>query len=291
MQTSLTEAEIQGLVPPQLTAYQPEPVDGTLGVSLPLLQWKAGTTAVLHNVYLGTSPELTEADLVGARLAMPMYYHTPGLQPGMTYYWRVDETVAVGPARPGPVWSFTTFLMIEDFEAYTDDEGSRIYETWVDGWTNNTGSTVGYIQAPFAERTIVRGGRQSMPLDYSNVKAPFYSEAEREFAPVRDFTVNGVGMLVLNVRGKAANGPAKLYLGLEDSSRQTAQVMCPHPAAVTTAAWTEWEIPLGDFIGVNVARIRRIYLRVGDKGDSVPGGFGQLYIDDIRVIKTPPVAK
>ena len=40
-------------------------------------------------------------------------------------------------------------------------------------------------QAPFAEQTIVHGGKQSMPLDYNNVKTPFYSEAEREFAPGR----------------------------------------------------------------------------------------------------------
>jgi len=55
-------------------------------------------------------------------------------------------------------------------ESYTDDEGNRIYETWIDGWTNNTGSTVGNIQAPFAERAIVHGGKQSMPMDFNNTR-------------------------------------------------------------------------------------------------------------------------
>ena len=55
--------------------------------------------------------------------------------------------------------------------------------------------------APFAERTIVHGGKQSMPFEYNNVKTPFYSEAEREFSPVANWTVNGADTLSLWVRG------------------------------------------------------------------------------------------
>ena len=112
---------------------------------------------------------------------------------------------ATPSAWDSDVWSFTTkeYTAIEDFESYTDDEGSRIYETWVDGWTNNTGSVVGYLQAPFAERTIIHGGAQSMPLEYNNVKTPYYSETERTFAPVQDWTLNGADTLALYFRGRA----------------------------------------------------------------------------------------
>jgi hypothetical protein len=368
-------------------ATTPEPADGDVAVAAALLRWKASRKAVFHDVYLGKSPELGSADLVGPRQPFAMFWYVPGLEPGVTYYWRVDEVEADGatvhtgivwsfttqaltaylpsPAdgvtdatptltltwlpgqsalkhhlylsddrdavsqgtsaadkgevaeagftpgaleavttyywrvdeitpgsaiRTGPVWSFTTCLPVDDFEGYTDDEGSRIYETWVDGWTNNTGSTVGHTTAPFAEQTVVHGGKQSMPLDYNNVNAPFYSEAEREFAPVEDFTINGVSMLVLYVRGKPSNAPGSLSLGLEDASRHTALVVCPDGAAVTTAKWTEWKIPLADLAGVNAAKVRRLYLRVGDEGSSAPGGAGQLYIDDIRVIKVAPAA-
>ena len=62
-----------------------------------------------------------------------------------------------GPAtlvKEGPVWSFTTVLPIDDFESYTDEEGSRIYQTWLDGLSDrSSGSTVGNIDAPFAEQT------------------------------------------------------------------------------------------------------------------------------------------
>ena len=103
-----------------------------------------------------------------------------------TYYWRVDEINAADPESPwkGNVWSFTTadFIAVEDFESYTDVEGSRIYEAWIDGMTDGkSGSVVGYLEAAngtFGETVIVHGGGQSMPMDYNNINAPFYSEAD-----------------------------------------------------------------------------------------------------------------
>jgi hypothetical protein len=90
---------------------------------------------------------------------------------------------------------------VDDFESYTDDEGSRIYESWVDGWTNGTGSVVGYLQAPFAETTIIHGGKQAMPFEYNNVKTPFYSETERTLDTTQDWTTNGADTLALYFRG------------------------------------------------------------------------------------------
>ena len=73
--------------------------------------------------------------------------------------------------------------------------------------TGSNGSTVGYLEAPFAEQIIVHDVNQSMPLDYNNVNSPFYSEAEREFAPAQDWTAGGVDTLVLYVRGQAHQRP------------------------------------------------------------------------------------
>jgi hypothetical protein len=372
-------------------ATQPEPVDGNGAVTTPLFRWKASRTAVLHDFYLGKTPDLGPADLVGPHQPVAMFWYVPGLEPGVTYYWRVDEieadTVTVhkgivwsfttqaltayrpvpadgatdaspaltltwlpgqtvikhhlylsdsrdavsagaaaadkgeltepaftpgtleaattyywrvdeiapsGPDRTGAVWTFTTCLPLDDFEGYTDDLDAKttIFDTWIDGLTNGqSGSVVGHATAPFAEQTVVRSGKQSMPLDYNNVKSPFYSEVEREFAPVLDGTINGLDTLVLYVRGKPTNAPATLYVGLEDSSQRSAFLACPDAAAVTTAKWTEWKIPLSDFAGVSMTRIKKVYLRLGDKGSSTPGGAGQIYVDDIQVIKAPPAAK
>ena len=286
----------------QKKASSPNPANGATDVIAPLLRWTAGSTALFHNVYLGTTPDLGPAQLVGARQVPPMFYYAAGFQAGTTYYWRVDEiekdgvTVIpgdvwtflaqpltafwpdpadgsnAGPVAPdlkwlagqgalkhhvyfgdsraavtagaadvdkgvvnepnyapgelqptttyfwrvdevgaggkevaGDVWSFTTVFPVDDFESYNDEDGkgTRIYETWIDGYSDaSSGSTVGNLNPPFAEQTIVRSGKQSMPMDYNNVNAPFFSEAKREFAPAEDWTANDVNTLTLHVRGR-----------------------------------------------------------------------------------------
>jgi len=91
-----------------LKATKPDPADGGTGATMPLLGWTAGDTAIFHNVYLGASPNLTEADLVAQNQPFAMYFHVAGVEPGMTYYWRVDEVDATGAVTTGNVWSFST---------------------------------------------------------------------------------------------------------------------------------------------------------------------------------------
>jgi hypothetical protein len=172
---------------------------------------------------------------------------------------------------------------VDDFESYTDDEGGRIYEIWIDGWTNGTGSTVGYVQAPFAEQAIVHAGKQSMPLDYNNIKAPFYSEAEREFSAVQNWTVSGVDTLSLFWCGNTGNGAGKLHIAIEDSAGKVG--VATSDAALTVTSWTEWKVPLSSVTGVNLAKVKKLYIGVGDRNAPVAGGAGRLYIDDIRVTK------
>jgi len=378
----LSAADIKELVPPKVQARKPEPANGTVGVTTPLFRWTAGETAMLHNVYLGKTPELGAADLVGNHQALAMFWYIPGLEPGVTYYWRVDEIeangttihtgnvwtfttqaatayqpspadkandasptptltwqpgqaaikhhvylsdaldavqqraagadkgevtdttfspgtlagattyywavdelIAGGGTKAGPVWTFTTYLPVDDFESYTDAEGSRIYEAWVDGLTNSTGSLVGYMTAPFAEQAIVHGGKQSMPLDYNNTKTPFYSEADQEFATAQDWTVGEVSTLVLFVRGKLGNGPAPLYFIVKDASNKTATVIHPDAAVIGSTKWSEWRIPLSSLAPVNLARIKKITIGLGDKAKPAADGAGMVYVDDIRLIK------
>ncbi|MBM4029885.1 MAG: LamG domain-containing protein, partial [Planctomycetes bacterium] len=106
---ALPAAKIRAMVPPKVKAMKPIPADKAIGVTMPLLQWTKGETAIFHNVYLGTSPDLTEANLVAARQPFAMYYHLGVLLPGTTYYWRVDEIEAdMVTIHKGDVWSFAT---------------------------------------------------------------------------------------------------------------------------------------------------------------------------------------
>lgn len=87
-------------------ARNPTPADGAMSVTVPLLRWTTGDTALVHDVYFGKGLPLTAADKVASRLSYPLHYHLAGLEPGVTYYWRVDEIEATGVVYPGESWSF-----------------------------------------------------------------------------------------------------------------------------------------------------------------------------------------
>jgi hypothetical protein len=72
---------------------------------------------------------------------------------------------------------------------------------------------------------------------------------------------------------------------VEDSAGKAATVVHRDPAAVLTTAWTEWRIPLSSFTGVNPAKVKKLYVGVGDRNSPAQGGTGRIYIDDIRVTK------
>jgi hypothetical protein len=275
-----------------LTAYDPEPADGT-NTAAPnsVLMWRPGQGAGSHHLYLDTSLDAVTQGAAEADkgLLTETTFDPNGLQSATTYYWRVDEIVPGGLVRTGPVWSFTTWLSIDDFESYNDEEGTgtRIYETWIDGYVDgSSGSTVGYTEPPFAEQTVVHGGAQSMPLDYNNVNAPFYSEAERTFSPAQDWTAEGTDTLVLYVQGKAKNTPAPLYLEVKDASNHTAVITHPDPAVVTATKWVEWQIPLSDLsaAGVDVTAVKTLIIGIGDKANAAPDGSGLIFIDDICLL-------
>jgi hypothetical protein len=387
--------------PRRLKAKRPDPADGALGVQMALLQWRPGETAVLHDVYVGTTPELTEADLVGPRLPVLLYFHVPGLQPGTIYYWRVDEVeadgvtvhtgdvwsfvaqdlkayypnpadgagdvallpeltwmpgqsvlehhvyfsenladvnertpaadqgrsanptfqpevleaatdyywcvdeiAATGETRPGPVWSFTTRLPVDEFESYTNEVGQRAFEVWIDGFGfslpepghpgNGSNAAVGHdiwdpasphYNGSIMETTLVHGGAQSMPLGYNNADPPYYSEAERDFASPQDWTVNGMDTLTLFVRGQSSNGAAPLYVTLQDSSGRTATAIDPDANAARRYTWTEWKIPLSDLVDIDATRVRKLIIGLGDRANPAPGGAGSIYVDDVYIAK------
>jgi len=253
-------------------AFEPQPADGATGVAVDaILSWRSGREAESHEVFFG-------ADEGTANLADTVTEHSyapAALDLGTTYFWKVNELGGSGPYE-GEVWSFTTqeFAAIDDFEGYNDDD-NRIFDTWIDGWVNNTGSQIGYEVSPFAERTVVHGGKQSMPFLYDNESSPFYSEAEREFATAQNWTVRGADSLCLWVQ----DAPANLYVTVQDSTGKSATVT--HAAAMATGQWTQWTIPFGDLTGVNMSRVKKLMIGVGNKAAPVQGGAGTFFIDDI----------
>jgi len=173
-----------------------------------VLTWRAGREAAYHRIYFSTDEQAVADGTAWTQTVEDNRLDLGTLELGTTYYCRVDEVneAAVPSVWEGDVWSFTTseYLVVDDFESYTDDIEAEetIWQAWIDGQTTEqSGSTVGYWDAPFAERTIVHGGRQSMPFEYNNVDTPFYSEAELEISPAQNWTSNGADTLSLWVRG------------------------------------------------------------------------------------------
>ena len=442
-----------------------------------VLQWRAGREAAAHEVHFGTD-QAAVADGTALVDTVPANTYDPGgLDFGQTYYWKIVEVnqVETPVAWEGDLWSFAAqeYFVVEDFEPYDDDE-NRIFDAWLDGFVNGTGSTVGYFEAPFAERSIIHGGTQSMPLEYNNTDAPWYSEAERTFAATQDWAANGADTLTVFFQGRPSdfleradgsiaigaagadiwgtadefrfvhktltgngaivarvdsivdtdpwakvgvmiresldpgskfaavyitpgngcryqarqatsvdavsdtsvatpeqiavttpywvkleriddefggyysadgvtwtamswnpqtiampgaihiglavtshsvgnptvaefsevattggvsgswqvaaigveqpsNDPDQLYVAVEDASGHLAVVKHPDPQATVLAGWQEWQIPLSEFTGVNMARVEMIYIGVGDRDNPQPAGSGLLFIDDIWV--------
>ncbi|MHC4520473.1 MAG: DUF1349 domain-containing protein, partial [Planctomycetota bacterium] len=184
-------------------AREPQPADGATGVDVnAALDWRIGRDVVSHEVYLSTDEAAVADGTTLVDTVAEKGYDPGALDFGSTYYWRIDE-VQETESWAGDVWSFSTteYVLIDDMESY-DDEENTIFDTWLDGFVNGTGSTVGYFEAPFAETSIVNSGRQSMPLEYVNDAAPFYSEAEYDLGSM-NLNTNGADTLRLFISGQA----------------------------------------------------------------------------------------
>ncbi|MCX5644525.1 MAG: discoidin domain-containing protein [Phycisphaerae bacterium] len=472
-QTGLSEVRFSQI---PVQARAPQPANAATGVVVETsLNWRPGREAGSHQVFFGTDPNAVANGAASAKTVADHAFAPGTLNLGTTYYWKVDEVNTA--TYLGNVWSFTTqeYGVVDDFESYNDDD-QRIYDAWIDGYTDGkSGSLVGYLTATngtFAETTVIHGGKQSMPFEYNNVKAPYYSEASRTFEATQNWTTNGADTLSLYFRGRAVgfadnghgtftmsssgtdvwnngdqfrfaykslngdgsivarvdsivntnvwakggvmirqsidtgsthafmpitaggsgagngasfqrrltaagastnddkaapavaapywvkverkgnsftgsisadgktwkqlgtaqtitmtnpvliglalcshdaaltttaefsnvsttgtvtgswqdvaigmvmptNGPASLYLTVEDKAGKTKTVVNPNPSASATAAWTPWQIPLSNLTGLNLTAVQKITLGVGDKASPKAGGAGMLYIDDI----------
>ncbi|MGE5294115.1 MAG: carbohydrate binding domain-containing protein [Solirubrobacterales bacterium] len=258
-----------------LQAFDPQPADAAAGVPIDgELSWRPGREASSHVVYLGTDADAVAAGTVPGETVTDHSYAPADLLLGAEYFWKVDEVGDAGTVA-GDVWSFTTqpYAVVDDFESYTDDVEAKatIWHAWIDGLTNGkSGSQVGYDAAPFAERTVVHGGRQAMPLKYGNSSFAF-SEATRTFDSPQDWTTRGIKTLSIHFAGAAGNS-GRLYARIGN-----VKVAYDGDAAnLALDTWQKWDIDLS--AAGNVGSVDS--LTIGIEGS---GATGMLYIDDIQI--------
>jgi len=311
----LTEQEIAEVMRGNvLLASNLEPARGAIADirAATSLRWQAGDGALSHDVYFGADKEAVRAadkdaaEYQGNQAATS--FSLAGLVElgGGDYFWRIDEAAADATVQKGDVWSFTVpaYLIVDDFESYSNEVTARVFEAWIDGigFTlpepgnpgNGTGAAVGHdiwsVDSPYFDGTImetanVHGGNQAMPLYYDNTASPYQSEAERTWAVPENWAAEGVTDLTLYVRGDAANDAAPMYVAIEDAGGTVAVVPHPDAAITAVAGWTEWKIPLADLTdaGVAVGAVKKMAIGVGSRTAPSPDGAGVVYIDDIQV--------
>ncbi len=275
-------------------ARNPQPADGATAISLnPELSWRAGREAVSHDVAFGADAEALEA----VATTNVTRYTAGSLDLGTTYYWKVDEVNEAEAIAtwPGSVWNFTTqqYLVIDNMESYTDDEGSLPFESWIDGFEiDGNGSQVGHFNPPYAELTTVRSGAQALPVYYDNSGTATVSEAKHTFTGSRNLTEGGATTLALYFYGDADNNPAEpMWVRLTDQSGKSGTVTYGTGIAEGTdnqaiAAWHEWTIPLAQF-GVNLTTVASMTIGFGGSG---PRSTGMMIFDDIRLYPDRPAS-
>jgi hypothetical protein len=261
------------------------------------LSWTPADSAASHEIYFGTDKDAVRSADAGSpeykgAVALGAESYDPGLLDAeTTYYWRVDEVDAQGNTSAGPIWIFTTgtFLLVEDFESYTDDDPNNeaIWQTWIDGFgTTDNGSQVGYLVPPYAEQSVVHGGAQSMPLIYTNDAGITNSEATMTLSALRDWTLAGVADLSIWHRGASGNAAEPMYVAIANSAGAPAVVANDDASAATIRSWKQWIVPLQAFAdqGINLGNVNTITIGLGTTGNAAaPGGTGTLFVDDIRL--------
>jgi len=276
-------------------AFGPTPASAATGVALDAtLNWRPGRQAASHKVYLGTDQQTVTDGTSPAMTVADHCYSPSSLRLGTTYYWRVDEVNGVESPSvwKGDVWRFSTldYFVVDDFETY-NDQCNRIFYAWVDGYGvaspecggspiagNGTGSTVGNLNPPYAEKTVVHSGKQAMPLGYDNTAGKSSSEATRTFDVAQNWTAHGIKSLSLFFRGELGNNGGKLFLKINNTKVE----YNGSAADISAASWLPWNIDLST-VGGSLSSVTT--LTIGVQGSDAKG---IVYIDDVRLYpKTP----
>ncbi len=82
------------------------------------------------------------------------------------------------------------------------------------------------------------------------------------------------------------NDAGQLYVKLLDSANHSKIVNHPDPLATVAVSWQPWAIPLSEFTGVDLTKVKKMIIGVSDADKRAAG---RLYIDDIGFGRPLPV--
>jgi hypothetical protein len=181
--TALTAEEIRSVWASEPFPYAigPDPSNGAVYTDTWItLSWSPGDFAVSHDIYIGDNfdavNEGAEGTFIGNQIdtfivvGFPGFPIPDGLEPGTTYYWRIDEVNEAEPNSPwkGDIWSFS----IPPKTAYSPDPTDGAESVSVDvqlSWTGGLGSKVHtvYFGESFDEIDTATGGQSQGSASYT----------------------------------------------------------------------------------------------------------------------------
>lgn len=166
------------------------------------------------------------------------------------------------------------YVSVDDFETYADTTG--LQTVWTDGTGNGSSAAV-------ALETMIDNvyqGDQAAVLSYNNAGGN-YAEVSR--AVTGDWSGATTKALSIWVKGDPANAAEPLYVALEDGSSNVAVQVVADAAIAQADQWTEVNLALADFAGVDLANVGTLHVGLGDRDNPQVGGSGQLLIDQISL--------
>ena len=250
-----------------MRARREVPASGSTGVDpLVNLSWRSGREAVRHEVLLGTDPDALS---VVTTVDEPAY--TASLDLGSTVYWQVNGITdgTVPTVWEGNLWSFDTseYVTVDDMEAYNSQEDSYVWETWTDGYEDDTnGALLGHNNGLDMETGQVYGGRKSLPYYYGQGGAAS-SDVSRDIG--RDWGDHGIAVLSLMFYGAPSNTPGQMVLKVNGQAIAT----YPADSDLTLAEWQPWTV---DLPAETLGDVQTLAIGIG-------GGRGLVLIDAIRL--------
>jgi len=286
------EPNYPGRLPKPVTLVGPED-NAYVDANGSVFSCEASENAVGYQLLFGPDPyRVMDYNIVSDTPSPPNEIVT--VFPFEQTWWTIkvrDQYGSTIYAEPLCINTTTDFLVLDDFESYNDIDppdsaSNRIYDAWVDGFENpaTNGAMVGNEMPPYAERNIVHGGAQSMPYVYdNNLKT---SEATLTLIHQNNWIEEGFMSLSLWFKGNWDNSAERMYVALNG----TAVVYHDNLNATQISRWTEWIIDLQGFAdqGIDLTNVNTITIGIGMKDNPAAGDSGEIYFDDIRLMKRMP---
>ncbi len=79
------------------------------------------------------------------------------------------------------------------------------------------------------------------------------------------------------------NSAEPMYVRIEDSTGASVMVVNADEVITLRPTWRQWTIPFSDLAGVNLSRVKKMHIGVGNRSAPAAGGTGTVYIDDVAV--------